>query len=76
MTTPAITVYPDGPLIVRGPLRLLDGRGAPIDVRRRTVALCRCGRSRLMPFCDATHRSAGYRDAEDGAEAAADGRPD
>ena len=50
-----ITPYEDGPLIVRGPFSLLSGDGSTIDVGRRTIALCRCGRSRLRPFCDGTH---------------------
>jgi CDGSH-type Zn-finger protein len=56
-TEPAvITPYEDGPLLVRGPFRLVDQDGREIEVRRETVALCRCGRSRLRPFCDGTHR--------------------
>jgi CDGSH-type Zn-finger protein len=51
-----ITPYRDGPLLVRGPFRLVDQDGREIEVRRETVALCRCGRSRLRPFCDGTHR--------------------
>ena len=51
-----ITPYRDGPLLVRGPFRLLDQDGDPIDARRETVALCRCGKSRLRPFCDGTHK--------------------
>ena len=51
-----ITPYQDGPLLVRGPFRLIDQDGREIEVRRETVALCRCGRSRLRPFCDGTHR--------------------
>ena len=51
-----ITPYRDGPLVVRGPVRLVDQDGQVIDVDRRTIALCRCGRSRIRPFCDGTHK--------------------
>ena len=51
-----ITPYRDGPLLVRGPFKLVDQDGNEIDARRETVALCRCGKSRLRPFCDGTHR--------------------
>jgi CDGSH-type Zn-finger protein len=56
-----ITPYRDGPLIVRGPFRMLDQDGREIAVDKRTVALCRCGRSRLKPFCDGTHKAAGWK---------------
>ena len=56
-----ITPYPDGPYLVRGPVRLLDSDGVEIPVRRRVVALCRCGRSRIRPFCDGTHKLIGFR---------------
>jgi CDGSH-type Zn-finger protein len=55
-----IRAYPDGPLLVRGPFVLRDADGAAVPVRRRTVALCRCGRSRGLPFCDGTHKAAGF----------------
>ncbi len=55
-----ITVCPDGPLLVRGPITLLDADDRPIDPRRRTVALCRCGKSGIRPFCDGSHRH-GFR---------------
>jgi CDGSH-type Zn-finger protein len=51
-----ITPYRDGPLIVRGPFVLADQDGNEIAVGRRTVALCRCSRSRVRPFCDGTHK--------------------
>jgi CDGSH-type Zn-finger protein len=53
---PTITTYRDGPLLVRGPFELLDQDGTVIDTGRRTVALCRCGKSRTRPLCDGTHR--------------------
>jgi CDGSH-type Zn-finger protein len=54
--TATITPYRDGPLLVRGPFRLSDQDGNEIEVGRRTVALCRCGKSRMRPFCDGTHK--------------------
>jgi CDGSH-type Zn-finger protein len=51
-----ITPYRDGPLLVRGPFRLTDQDGNEIEVRRETIALCRCGKSRMRPFCDGTHK--------------------
>ncbi|MDX6640042.1 MAG: hypothetical protein QOF12_1053 [Solirubrobacteraceae bacterium] len=51
-----ITPYRDGPLIVRGPFRMVDQDGAEIELGRETVALCRCGKSRTRPFCDGTHK--------------------
>ena len=51
-----ITPYRDGPLLVRGPFRIEDQDGNPIDPGRETVALCRCGKSRIRPFCDGSHK--------------------
>ena len=51
-----ITPYRDGPLLVRGPFTLRDQDGNEISVDRDTVALCRCGKSRIRPFCDGTHK--------------------
>ncbi|WP_315638372.1 MULTISPECIES: CDGSH iron-sulfur domain-containing protein [Microbacterium] len=56
-----VTTYPDGPLLVRGEIELHASDGTVIDPRRRTVALCRCGLSALKPFCDGTHKAAGFR---------------
>jgi CDGSH-type Zn-finger protein len=62
-----ITPYRDGPLLVRGPVRLTDQNGEEIVVERETIALCRYGRSRLRPFCDGTHKLIRFR-APTGAE--------
>lgn len=56
-----VTPYRDGPLIIRGPFRLLDQDGGEYDPGRAVVALCRCGRSRQKPFCDGTHALAQFR---------------
>jgi len=57
----SITPYPDGPLLVRGDIQLTAADGEPISLRRRTSALCRCGLSAIKPFCDGTHKAAGFR---------------
>ena len=56
-----ITPYRDGPLIVRGPVRLEDMYGREIAVDRGTIALCRCGKSRIRPLCDGTHKLSRFR---------------
>jgi CDGSH-type Zn-finger protein len=39
---------------------MIDQDGREIEIDRATVALCRCGRSRIRPFCDGTHRAIGF----------------
>ena len=58
-----ITAYRDGPLIVRGPFKLMDQDGNEIDARRKTIALCRCGKSKIRPLCDGTHNTIRFRAA-------------
>jgi CDGSH-type Zn-finger protein len=55
-----ITPYPDGPYLVRGEFAVLDQDGNELPVERRTIALCRCGKSRMRPFCDGTHKLIGF----------------
>jgi len=62
-----ITPYRNGPLLVRGPVRLTDQDGREIELDRGTVALCRCGKSRMRPFCDGTHKVVRFK-APSGAE--------
>jgi len=62
-----VTPYRDGPYLIRGPVELIDQDGNPIATGRRTIALCRCGRSRTRPFCDGTHKLIGFA-APSGAE--------
>jgi CDGSH-type Zn-finger protein len=73
MDEATITPYRDGPLLVRGPFKLLDQDGKEIDPGREgTIALCRCGKSRLRPFCDGSHKIVRFRAPsapEDGREA-------
>ncbi|MDW5598318.1 CDGSH iron-sulfur domain-containing protein [Conexibacter stalactiti] len=63
-----VTPYRDGPYLLRGAFELTDQDGEPIPCSRSTVALCRCGRSQIRPFCDGTHKLIDFR-AQSGAEA-------
>jgi len=55
-----ITVKPNGPYLVHGPVSILDPDGRPIPPPEAKtpglIKLCRCGRSSTKPFCDGTHR--------------------
>jgi CDGSH-type Zn-finger protein len=56
MTKATVTPYRDGPYLIRGAFYLVDQEGEEIPTHRKTIALCRCGRSRTKPFCDGTHK--------------------
>lgn len=53
-------VGPDGPVYVRGRLRIELPGGGVLDETR--VAFCRCGASKDKPFCDGSHEQADFRD--------------
>jgi len=50
---------------VRGPFTIVDQDGREIEARREVIALCRCGKSQIRPFCDGTHKAIGFK-AESG----------
>lgn len=56
-----ITPYPDGPYLVRGDFTVQDRDGNELPTERRTIALCRCGKSQMRPFCDGTHKLIGFK---------------
>ena len=58
---PEIVACPNGPLLVRGDVRIVTPDGDPVPRDRRTVALCRCGVSTLKPYCDGTHKAINFR---------------
>ncbi len=60
-----ITPYRDGPYLIRGSFVVQDQEGNEMPLSRRTIALCRCGKSRMRPFCDGTHRLTGFKAPSD-----------
>jgi CDGSH-type Zn-finger protein len=60
-----ITVRPNGPYRVEGPIRLIDHNGKELDLQGKpAISLCRCGASVNKPFCDGTHSKIGFQAAE------------
>jgi CDGSH-type Zn-finger protein len=61
VSTVTITVRPNGPYKLAGPVRIVAADGREIAAPEgKAVALCRCGHSRTKPFCDASHRRVGF----------------
>ena len=54
-----IQATPDGPLYVRGDLKIVNQDGSARQLRR--AALCRCGQSKNKPFCDGSHWDIDFR---------------
>ena len=66
MPDTTIRLRPHGPLVIEGPFRLVDSRGAEfvLPTNKPAVALCRCGQSANKPFCDGSHKSCGFASDE------------
>lgn len=60
-----ITVTRNGPYVVYGDdVQVVDWNGNEYQVKRRPIALCRCGGSTTKPFCDGTHSKVAFQAAE------------
>jgi len=61
-----IKVRENGPLLIQGPVTLIDHQGNEFTIPpgKDTIALCRCGQSKNRPFCDGTHKQCGFMAAE------------
>lgn len=65
MSEVKITVRPNGPYRVEGPVKLVDAEGREWDLTGKPAfSLCRCGASINKPFCDGTHSKIGFQAAE------------
>jgi CDGSH-type Zn-finger protein len=56
-----ITVRPNGPYKLAGPVTIVDAEGREFELPEGSaIALCRCGHSRTKPFCDSSHKHVGF----------------
>ncbi|OPG04303.1 iron-binding protein [Streptomyces sp. GKU 895] len=56
-----VRVQRDGPLLIEGPVEVVDEHGEVTVSDRFEVAVCTCRRSRLYPWCDTSHRRREHR---------------
>jgi CDGSH-type Zn-finger protein/uncharacterized Fe-S cluster protein YjdI len=54
-----VTPRPNGPLKIVGPVELISGTGHTVN-RGQEFFLCRCGLSKNKPYCDGSHKAAGF----------------
>ncbi|WP_328907547.1 CDGSH iron-sulfur domain-containing protein [Streptomyces sp. NBC_00234] len=47
---------PGGPMLVEGPVEVVQEDGTLARSDRPVVALCTCRRSHIFPWCDTSHR--------------------
>lgn len=55
-----IKVRANGPLLCTGNIEVYDADGQLLEEADDRV-LCRCGHSASKPFCDGSHKKAGFR---------------
>ena len=46
---------------MKGLKKLTRAEDQPIAVDKEVIALCRCGASKNKPFCDGSHKAAGFK---------------
>ncbi|WP_318152137.1 CDGSH iron-sulfur domain-containing protein [Nocardioides hwasunensis] len=51
-----VVLQPHGPMLIRGAATVQDEDGVVHPVERPVVAVCRCGKSSRLPWCDSTHK--------------------
>lgn len=55
-----VTPTKDGPNMIAGNLQIIAGSGRKVTTVRKAF-LCRCGQSKNKPFCDGSHKAAGFK---------------
>lgn len=56
MSAPDVELCPHGPMLLRGARTVVAEDGTVHPVERPVVAVCRCGKSSRLPWCDGTHK--------------------
>ncbi len=61
---PGIQLQVNGPYLVTNAANLVNRLGEPMPTRPQ-MALCRCGASKIKPFCDGSHADISFTDGKD-----------
>ena len=56
----SIKLMSDGPFVIKNAFLLVDSNDQPLMLKKKVLALCRCGNSANKPFCDGTHAKIGF----------------
>jgi CDGSH-type Zn-finger protein len=65
MADVTIKALKDGPYEVDGGAKVLDNTGKEYaESQFPPLYLCRCGQSKNKPFCDGSHKDAGFKSEE------------
>ncbi len=56
-----IQIIHNGPALLSGNFTITDINGRKL-AKANNIALCRCGKSSSMPFCDGTHNTIGFKE--------------
>ncbi len=56
-----IQIIHNGPALISGNFTITDVNGSKL-AKANNIALCRCGKSSSMPFCDGTHNKSGFKE--------------
>ncbi len=58
-----ISAFENGPMMVKGAVEITTGTGRRVNVVK-TAYFCRCGQSKNKPYCDGSHKTAGFEAPE------------
>jgi len=66
MSEVKIRLRDNGPLVVEGPVTLVDADGNQYTIAadKPAIALCRCGQTANRPFCDGAHKACNFEAAD------------
>ena len=54
-----VELMKNGPLLVKGTIEVKSHDGT-IETKEKMAAFCRCGASQKKPYCDGSHKDAGF----------------
>jgi len=55
-----IKIRKNGPILIRGKVKIEGVDGEELFLKKDAFALCRCGESANKPFCDGAHKTCGF----------------
>lgn len=54
-----VQIMPNGPLLIKNECHITHSNGA-VEIKKGSVAFCRCGASGNKPYCDGSHKKINF----------------